>query len=99
MIDDLIELPLGDIDHLGYKYLPIENPNSWRGDTINNIIYFERANDEWSVLRALIRNEYGSFEESWRVYLGDDGTNRITSKTDEGWIPASQSRGWYSRGL
>lgn len=98
LVDELVKLPLGSIDHLAYKYLPIELPDKWRGsEARNNIIYFERVNDEWSVLRALIRNDDGEFEESWRVYLGDDGTNRIVSKTDEGWIPSSQNRGWYFR--
>jgi hypothetical protein len=97
-VDALVELPLGSIDHLAYKYLPVELPDKWRNIEVrNNIIYFERVNYEWSVLRALIRNDDGDFEESWRVYLGDDGTNRIVSKTDNGWIPSSQNRGWHFR--
>jgi hypothetical protein len=98
LVDELVELPLGSIDHLAYKYQPIELVDKWRNSEIrSNIIYFERINDEWSVLRALIRDDNGEFEESWRVYLGDDGTNRIATKTDEGWIPSSQQRGWYFR--
>lgn len=98
LVDELTALPLGDINHLAYKYLPVELPDKWGNSTVrNNILYFERVNDEWSVLRALIRNDDGEFEESWRVYLGDDGTNRIASKSDDGWIPASQNRGWHFR--
>ena len=98
LVDELVSLPLGNIDHLAYKYLSIKLPDKWGNSTTrNNIIYFERVNDEWSVLRALIRNDDGEFEESWRVYLGDDGTNRIVSKTEDGWIPSAQNRGWHFR--
>lgn len=98
LIDELVKLPLSDIDGLEYKYMPVELEDKWRNSTERrNIIYFERVNDEWSVLRALIRNDNGEFEESWRVYLGDDGTNRITSKTEDGWIPSSQNKGWHFR--
>lgn len=98
LVDELVSLPLGSIEHLAYKYLPVELEDKWRNSqTRSNIIYFERVNDEWSVLRALIRNDDGEFEESWRVYLGDDGTNRIVSKADDGWIPSAQNRGWHFR--
>lgn len=98
LVDKLVALPLGSIEHLAYKYIPIELEDKWRNSEVrSNILYFERVNDEWSVLRALIRNDDDEFEESWRVYLGDDGSNRIASKTDEGWIPSSQNRGWHFR--
>lgn len=98
LVDELVKMPLGDISHLAHKYLPRTIYDSWRGaETQGNIIYFERVNDEWSVLRALIRNDDGEFDEGWRVYLGDDGTNRIASKSDGDWIPSSQHRGWYFR--
>lgn len=98
LVDGLVELPLGSIEHLADKYLPMELEDKWRNSTArNNIIYFERINDKWSVLRALVRKDDGEFEESWRVYLGDDGTNRIVSKSDDGWIPSGQNRGWYFR--
>lgn len=97
LVDELVALPLGNIDGLAYKYLPVVDSNGWRDEKRSHIIYFERVNDEWSVLRALVRNDSDEFEESWRVYLGDDGTSRITSKTDEGWIPSGQNRGWYFR--
>lgn len=99
LVDKLIGLPLGNIDGLEYKYAPKEKSHYTRYESayINNIIYFERVNDEWSVLRALIREEDGYFNEAWRVYLGDDGTNRIASKSNNDWVPASQQKGWYGR--
>ena len=96
LVDELVQLPLGDIEGLAYRYAPKYRTTTWRGDDYsNNIIYFERANDEWSVLRGLIRNEEDEFDEVWRVYLSDDGTNRFATKTNGYWIPSSQPRGWH----
>ncbi len=98
LVDKLVQLPLGDIDGLAYRYTPKYRDTTWRGEEyINNIIYFERVNHEWSVLRGLIRNEDKDFDEVWRVYLGDDGTNRIATKTNGFWVPSSQPKGWYFR--
>ncbi len=98
LVDGLVQFPLSDIDGLAYIYAPIFRDTTWRGDEYtSNIIYFERVNDEWSVLRGLIRNDDEEFDEVWRVYLGDDGTNRIATKTNGYWIPSSQPKGWYFR--
>jgi hypothetical protein len=98
MVDELVEMPLGSIDGLEHKYLPRLKDRYTRYEDafIRNILYFERINDEWSVLRALVREDNECFDEVWRVYLGDNGTNRITTKTDEGWVPSSQQKGWYN---
>lgn len=99
LVDELIKLPLGSIEGLEYRYAPKLKGSCgyYESEYIDNIIYFERANNEWSVLRALVREEDGSFDEVWRVYLGDDGTNRIASKSNGDWIPASQNKSWYAR--
>lgn len=95
MVDELVKMPLGETSGLAYKYPPKFTESQWRGRvSIDNIIYFERANDKWSVLRAFIRTKDGDLDEGWRVYLGDDGTNRIASKSNGEWIPASQQKGW-----
>lgn len=97
LVDELVAMPLGEIGHLAYKYPPKhrENAGYWESKTIDNIIYFERVNDKWSVLRALIRNDNGGLDEGWRVYLGDDGTNRITTNSNGEWIPSTHSKSWY----
>lgn len=99
LVDELTNIPLGSIDGLECKYAPKlkENCSIWENQYIDNIIYFERVNDEWSVLRALVRNDDGLFDEAWRVYLGEDGTSRIASKSNNEWIPSSQHRGYYFR--
>ena len=96
IVDELVKLPLGNIDNLAYIYTPkFMRENRYRGDEYaNNIIYCERVNDEWSVLRGLIRNDNNEFDEAWRVYLNDDGTNRIMSKSNDEWVSSAQPRDW-----
>ena len=98
LVDKLIQMPLGSIEGLEHKYPPKSRGTSYYygDDFIYNIIYYERINDEWSVLRGLISTNNG-FEESWRAYIGDDGTNRIASKSPDGWVPSSTPRGWRFR--
>ena len=97
LVDELVRMPLGEINGLEYIYTPKYRTTTYRnGDEYTkNILYFERVNDEWSVLRALIRNDDEEFDEVWRVYLGDDGTNRLASKSNGYWIPSAQHNGWY----
>ena len=95
MVDELTSLPLGSLDGLEYKYPPKYDGSTWRGETlyINNVIYFERVNNEWSVLRALIRHN-DEFDEAWRVYVGDNGETCFASKSNGDWISSSQHTGW-----
>lgn len=97
LTDELTEMKLGSLDGLGEKYPKISMAyNGWYGSYIYDILYFERINDEWCVLRSLNRNNDNSFTEGYRVYVGNDGTTRIVSKGTNGWVPARQSRhSWY----
>lgn len=96
-VDKLSAMPLGDIVDLADKYPTKVIQKTYGEYTISNIIYYERVNPEWSVLRALYRDNHNQLNEVWRVYLGDDGTNRIMSKSESGWIPSSQPNSWYNR--
>lgn len=100
LVDELVKMPLGQIGHLSSQYRPKTRDKDYYRDkgTIPNIIYFERVNDKLSVLRGLMRDDSDNFDEIWRIYLGDDGTTRIVSKSNGDWIPSSQQRGWdFSR--
>jgi hypothetical protein len=98
LTDKLVAMPLGEIEHLTYKYGIKRTVDSYnRENIIKNFVYFERVNDEWSVLRALAYNDDNTLEEMWRVYLSDDGVNRIVAKSDDDWVPSSQSSSWYGR--
>ena len=84
LTDKLTEMPVVSIDEI----VKTMSNN-------DNIIYFERLNDGWSVLR-LLRNGfyYDCSKTTWheyeRMYLHDDGANRIVSPSDNGWVPSKQ---------
>lgn len=95
-VDELTKMPLGSIECLSDEFSPRLRDGYYRSDDyIRNIVYFERVNDKWSVLRGLIRENGGDFTEAWRMYLGDDGTSRFASNSNGEWIPSSQQKGWH----
>jgi hypothetical protein len=100
LTDELTAIPLTDISGFATKY-PIKtlivNDSTWRSkEEIKDIIYFERVNEDWSVLRMLHRNYDNTILEAWRLYIGDDGRNRITMPSKSGnWIATRQpSMSW-----
>ena len=96
IVDELIKFPLNDIYDLGY--FPMHYEERWGSEKcVPNVIYFERVNDKWSVLRGLIRDDNDEFEEAWRAYIGDDGTNQIATKSNDGWVPSSQPNAYNLR--
>ena len=94
LVDELVAIPLGDTDGLGRRFPAIKRYNGWRDEEIKNIIYFERVNDKWSVLRAFVRDDNNEVTEAWRVYFDDKNTTRIASKSNGEWIPSSQQNHW-----
>ena len=94
LVNSLTDIPLSDVSDFAKKYPEIVLDGSrWYSDRISNLLYFERLEGGWSVLRMLKRVGE-EVVESERMYLHDDGTNRIATKTKNGWIPASQFREW-----
>ena len=99
LTDKLTAIPLSDISDLTKKYPAISTNTNGYGyrNCISNVLYFERVDDEWSVVRVLHRygreeNEY--FKERERMYISDKGVNRIVTPTDNGWIPTKQLNDW-----
>lgn len=90
LTDKLTKMPLCSIDGFGEKY-PIKPFDDSRYRQMKDIIYFEKINDDWCVLRSLHRTDNNKLEEAWRVYIGNDGTTRIVSKCKDGWVPSKQS--------
>lgn len=91
IIDDLISIPLSDSSDFAKRYPAIKNKwSEWYTETIGDIVYFERVNDQWSVLRGFLRNDADELNESWRFYIGDNGKNIIASHTNNDWIPSSK---------
>jgi len=73
MVDSLVELPLSDIT----DKISSHTIGRWC-----KAAYFERVNDEWSVIR--IFSPYGT--EMNRMYISDDGKNRFATYDHKDWI-------------
>ena len=93
LTDKLVAMPLKNTNGLSEKYPPIKIGGHWT-KTIYSFVYFEKIDDEWSVLRAFSRTG-NDIAEAWRVYISKD-IIRIVSKTAESWIPASKPLSWWS---
>lgn len=96
LTDKLVEMQVKDIAELNTKY-KVETPEygySWRS---KGMIEFERLEDGWSVLRILDKRENDLVERE-RMYLHDDGANRIVMPSKDGWVPSRQthSYGYYN---
>ena len=97
LTDKLTAMPVSDVTGLSEKYPPTTGTDKYYHYSINGIIYFERLDDGWSVLRVFHRDTYThTVEERERMYLHDDGTNRIVSPTKNGWVPSRSYDGWTS---
>lgn len=99
LVEKLTAIPLSDATWLTEKYPVIEekhsNYYSCYSTYIPNILYFERLTDGWSVLRMFSRNNDGTnIKEIERMYLHDDGTNRIASPSKDGWCTAKANEYW-----
>lgn len=95
LTDKLVEMRVEDTDGLSERYPVIRKVDGHYQQHITGLIYFERLEDGWSVLRVFNRGYIGDgFYEKERMYLHDDGTNRIVAPGKNGWIPARQSCGW-----
>lgn len=93
LTETLTAIPLKDLSNIGVKYPPIIDRSRGWADYINGIMYFERVNDEWSVLRMFSRSYNGdNLREVERMYLHDKGANRIATPEGNsgGWIHARQ---------
>lgn len=92
LTDQLTAIPLSDFSNFGKKYPAILDTSCTYRSYIKGIVYFERVNDEWSVLRVFERTTFDdtTVRETERMYLHDDGTNRIATPSENGWIPAKQ---------
>lgn len=89
LTNKLVAMPVTDIAELAAKYPPREAIDNYYRWAINGLIVFERLDDGWSVLRILNRTgKDDGLVENERMYLHDDGANRIVSPSKDGWVPA-----------
>lgn len=99
LLDDVTKMPHKDLSNICSEYAP----ETWKSEerwsyprNLNDIIYFEKLDDQWSVLRYCYRQDDGSNIESYRVYVAENGTCKITKLNDIGeWVPAQNMRSSY----
>lgn len=98
LAEKLSAMPHEDLDGVIAKYNNTQLPNPQYYGSAVGVVHFEHLGDGWSVLRVLRRGyREGDFTEVERMYLHDDGTNRIVTKNGENWMPAKQMNPWGSR--
>ncbi len=94
LADKLTATELSDASDFSNRY-PIKQSASGGGwYKMKDIVYCEKVDDDWCVLRSFSRQSDDLLIEEWRMYICKDGTTRIVSKATDGWIPAKQSKGW-----
>ena len=96
LTDKLTAMPLSDLSWIGLKY-PIKQSSSSQYYPMRDLVYCEKVNDDWCVLRSFKRLADNDVKEAWRMYICKDGATRIVSRSQNGWIPSKQNRGWYGR--
>lgn len=99
LTNKLVEIPVRDISEINEEY-PADTTSSRSYWSRSGIIYFERLTDGWSVLRVLchkytMNGEHSdNYIEDERMYLHDDGINRIVGPSKDGWVPKRQMHTW-----
>lgn len=95
LTDKLVAIPLSDASDFTECYPVLEENDVYYKTYVTGIIYFERVDDNWSVLRIFNRSrDNTNMYEKERVYMHDDGANRIVTPSANGWVPAKQSNDW-----
>ena len=89
LTNKLTAIPLTEMSELVAKY-PIENVTNRNYWSRSGIIHYEKLTDGWHVLRVLSPDNGSTYKEYERMYLNDDGTNRIVAPSNDKWIPAKQ---------
>lgn len=91
LVDDLTAIELSDTTDFAERYPVLEEGRVNRYGYVNRVsgvVYFEKVNDEWDVLRSFVRNTDNNLTEAQRIYINKNGTIRIASNQKTGWIPA-----------
>lgn len=99
LVDKLTSIPLQDIDIISKQYpvLKKEVMQSWGAYTytMSNLIHFEKVDENWSVLRIIARSSNGEHAtEVERMYISENGKNRVCTPARDGWIPQKRHKDW-----
>lgn len=93
LTDELTALPLSDCSNIGETYPASEFRTGIYGSTdkLKDIMFFERVNEEWSVLRMFSRGyDNNRTSEQYRIYISDGGKIRICSSAKGEWVASRQ---------
>jgi hypothetical protein len=95
LTDKLTEMSVKNMNEIANQYNLDTSKECHYYYSKPHYIYFERLNDGWSVLRVFRRgynaNEVNEYE---RMYIHDDGANRIVTPSEDKWVPARQLLTW-----
>ena len=96
LTDELVKLPLKNLEEFKDKLVPTTVYTSCYERIARHIVYYERINTEWSVLRSFhVLSDAPT--EIWRMYISDDGKHRIASPGTNGWVPSRQPHCWWGQ--
>ena len=95
LLDELSALIQADVTHI-CEGLPVPIIENHCG--LRDVIYYEKLNDEWSVLRYCYRSTNNSNTESYRVFISEGGKchcAKLTNKSE--WVPAQNMNHEWNR--
>lgn len=98
LTDELTSIELSDSSSFAERYPEVcYNPDqlSYRRMYIKGIVYFEKVNDDWDVLRSFHRYPNNTLQENWRMYIDKSGRTRMVSKGADGWVPSKKLDTWW----
>lgn len=97
LLDELCELTSRDLTEICkiHGTSTDNDASSWSRE-VKDIIVYEQLNDEWGVFRYCYRDSNDNAHESYRVFVGEDGTCKCAKLNDaDEWVPAqNQNTGW-----
>lgn len=96
LVDKLTSIPLSDTSFFAEKYpvKELDTSTQYYKEYVTGLVYFERLSDGWSVLRMFDRPVNGNLTERERMYIHDDGANRMAAPYNGVWMPSSQHTSW-----
>lgn len=89
LLDELSALVQADLVHICEEF-PIAEADSGRMyNPLQDVIYYEKLNDEWSVLRYCYRATNNTNMESYRIFISESGKCHCAKLTNNNeWVPA-----------
>ena len=102
LTDELTAIELSDSSDFADRFPVIESGNAGGtlyGYVCRGVMYYEKVNDDWHVLRKFDRIEDSKLKEVQRVYVCNNGNIRVASYSAGYWIPSKYtvSGGWYGQ--